>query len=122
VAISPAAAVLAAAWYSTSHRSALFRLLCAGRGVNRVEVTVTIETARANIRHPVRHDDGLELQIGFGGVTPFSEVAIPAPASALPGDHWVSAIERSGHNYAQVPFAVHTNWSQFHRRDMTRDA
>jgi len=50
----------------------------------------------------------------------FSQIAIPAPASALPGTHWVSAVERSGREHAQVQFEVRTGWNQFHRPDMMR--
>ena len=50
----------------------------------------------------------------------FSQIAIPAPASALPGDHWVSAVERSGDRATQARFDVHANWRQFHRLNMER--
>ena len=50
----------------------------------------------------------------------FSQIAIRAPASALPGTHWVSAVERSGHSGTQATFLVHTSWNQFHRQDMVR--
>ena len=50
----------------------------------------------------------------------FSQIAIPAPASASPGTHWVSAVERAGHGRAQVRFEVHTEWKEFHRWDMAR--
>jgi outer membrane protein assembly factor BamB len=44
----------------------------------------------------------------------FSKISIEAPRSALPGKHWVSAVERPGKTGAQAPFLVNTNWSQFH--------
>jgi len=50
----------------------------------------------------------------------FFQIAIPASASALPGDHWVSAVGRSGQNHAQARFDVHANWRQFHRLNMQR--
>jgi len=50
----------------------------------------------------------------------FSRLAIPTPTSALPGRHWVSAVERSGRNQAKMRFDVHSNWRQFHRLDMVR--
>jgi outer membrane protein assembly factor BamB len=43
----------------------------------------------------------------------FSKISIEAPRSALPGKHWVSAVQRPGDNGAQAPFSVNTNWSQF---------
>jgi outer membrane protein assembly factor BamB len=43
----------------------------------------------------------------------FSKIAVQAPASALPGKHWVSAIRRPGQSGAQAPFLVNTNWRQF---------
>jgi outer membrane protein assembly factor BamB len=42
----------------------------------------------------------------------FSNIAIKASASALPGTHWVSAVQRSNDIGAQSPFWVHTNWYQ----------
>ncbi len=50
----------------------------------------------------------------------FSQIAVAAPASALPGEHWVSAVQRSGQAGAQTPFLVHTHWGQFHRYNMRR--
>jgi outer membrane protein assembly factor BamB len=50
----------------------------------------------------------------------FSQIAIPAPASALTGDHWVSAVERSGDGATQARFDVQRNWRQFHRLNMQR--
>jgi outer membrane protein assembly factor BamB len=43
----------------------------------------------------------------------FSKISIEAPRSALPGKHWVSAVQRPGKTGAQAPFLVNTNWSQF---------
>ena len=42
----------------------------------------------------------------------FSGLAIQAPASALPGEHWVSAAQRSSGTGAQTQFLVNTNWLQ----------
>ncbi len=56
-------------------------------------------------------DKALALTDSLGA---FSKIAILAPAAAVPGTHWVSAVERSGHTGAQVPFVVNTNWNQFH--------
>jgi outer membrane protein assembly factor BamB len=58
-------------------------------------------------------DEALAIADGSGS---FSRIAIPAPASALPGTHWVSAVERSGHTGAQATFDVIARWSEFHFR------
>ena len=46
----------------------------------------------------------------------FPQIAIQVPASALPGTHWITAVERYGKNIkaAQTPFLVRTDWAQFH--------
>jgi outer membrane protein assembly factor BamB len=62
-------------------------------------------------------DEALAVANGAGS---FSQIAIPAPASALPGTHWVSAVERSSHTGAQATFLVSTSWSEFDRPDMKR--
>jgi len=51
----------------------------------------------------------------------FSQVVIQAPKSAVPGNHWVTAAERSGRLVKQEIFEVHVNWDQFHTRDMHRE-
>ena len=50
----------------------------------------------------------------------FSQIAIQAPKSAVPGNHWVSAVERSGHRAKQEIFEVHVDWTDFHTKDMRR--
>lgn len=54
-------------------------------------------------------DEALAVANGAGS---FSKITIKASASALPGTHWVSAVQRSNDTGAQSPFWVHTNWSQ----------
>jgi outer membrane protein assembly factor BamB len=45
----------------------------------------------------------------------FFKRAFQIPASAVPGQHWVTAqLASSPETGAQVPFGVNTNWSQFH--------
>jgi len=51
----------------------------------------------------------------------FRQVAIQAPKSAVPGNHWVTAAERSGHLVKQEIFEVHVNWTEFHTKDMHRE-
>jgi outer membrane protein assembly factor BamB len=56
-------------------------------------------------------DQALAIANGTGA---FSAIGIEVPASALPGKHWVTAIQRSNETGAQVPFTVYSNWNQFH--------
>ena len=51
----------------------------------------------------------------------FSQIAIQAPKSAVPGNHWVTVAERSGHIAKQEIFEVHVNWTEFHTKDMRRE-
>ena len=44
----------------------------------------------------------------------FTSPKITVPASALPGDHWVSAVGRDSGYTAQTTFKVHTNVTQIH--------
>ena len=46
----------------------------------------------------------------------FSRIALHVPASALPGEHMVSAKDRSTGASAQTPFRVDTRWAQFRKR------
>jgi outer membrane protein assembly factor BamB len=43
----------------------------------------------------------------------FSDVAIQVPASALPGQHTVSAVPSEGGAGGQATFTVNTNWNQY---------
>lgn len=55
------------------------------------------------------HDEGLAVADSTGA---FSNVQIKALRSAVPGEHWVSAVQRSGDTGAQSPFWIHTDWKQ----------
>jgi outer membrane protein assembly factor BamB len=55
-------------------------------------------------------DEALALANSSGA---FSKIEIQVPAAALPGPHWISAVQVSSGTGAQVPFKVITNWSQF---------
>ena len=55
-------------------------------------------------------DEAKAIANGSGS---FSKIAIEAPASALPGKHFVSAVQRAGGTGAQAPFLVNTDWSQY---------
>ena len=46
----------------------------------------------------------------------FSRIALRVPASALPGEHTVSAVDRSTEASAQTPFRVDMRWAQFRKR------
>ena len=51
----------------------------------------------------------------FGGGGSFQGgIAVLAPASAVPGNHWITALERSGQKLARKSFLVRTDWAQFH--------
>lgn len=43
----------------------------------------------------------------------FGPVSVTVPASAIPAQHWVSAQGRRTRLFAQTPFTVRANWSQF---------
>ncbi len=49
----------------------------------------------------------------FGGSL-FGGVAIQVPASAVPGTHWITAVERYGIRAAQKSFLVNTDWAEWH--------
>jgi hypothetical protein len=54
-------------------------------------------------------DEALAIANGRGA---FSNISIPVPASALPGNHYVSAVQRSNGLGAQALFVVQTNWAE----------
>ena len=89
---------------SLSHKSGppTSKLLVSGSGFNpSAEIDIYFDTK----------DEAKAIANGSGS---FSNISIEAPASALPGKHWVSAVQRPGDTGAQAPFLVNTNWSQFH--------
>ena len=43
----------------------------------------------------------------------FSNIGIRAPVSAVPGTHWVTAVERYRGTAAQASFLVQTDWAQY---------
>jgi len=43
----------------------------------------------------------------------FSGIEIRVPASAAPGMHYITAVQRHSGLSAQAPFLVNTNWAQF---------
>jgi len=42
----------------------------------------------------------------------FTAAPVTVPATALPGSHWISAVQRSTGTGVQVAFSVNTNWSE----------
>jgi outer membrane protein assembly factor BamB len=49
----------------------------------------------------------------LGGGSLLGGIAIQAPASAVPGRHWITAVERYTLKAAQTSFLVRTDWAQF---------
>jgi outer membrane protein assembly factor BamB len=45
----------------------------------------------------------------------FTDIGLTVPASAIPGTHWVTAVERHSGLAAQTRFIVQTDWPQFRR-------
>ena len=54
------------------------------------------------------------------GAGAFSQVEIQAPASALSGSHWVSAVERGGSHAKQEIFESPRQLTEFMTQDMRR--
>ncbi len=69
---------------------------------------------RPNAAIRIYFDTQREAKATADGTGSFSKVAISVPASALPGQHLVSAIQHPRRTRGQAPFLVNTNWSQFH--------
>src|SRR5262249_55003440 len=43
----------------------------------------------------------------------FSDIPVRVPASAVPGTHYITAVQRHSGRSAQARFLVNTNWAQF---------
>jgi eukaryotic-like serine/threonine-protein kinase len=54
-------------------------------------------------------DEALVITDGTGA---FAKTTLKTPASAVPGQHWVSAVQRSTGTGSQAAFTVQTNWAQ----------
>src|ERR1043166_7636521 len=52
----------------------------------------------------------LVITDGSGNI---AKTPLKVPADALPGQHWVTAVERDNGDGAQKAFTVRTNWVQF---------
>jgi outer membrane protein assembly factor BamB len=50
----------------------------------------------------------------------FTHASIHSPVSALPGRHWISAVERATRAGSQISFTVQSDWTEFHKQNMTR--
>jgi outer membrane protein assembly factor BamB len=55
-------------------------------------------------------DESLVSADGSGGIS----ATLTLPASAQPGNHWLTAVGRSSSRSAQTAFTVQTDWAQFH--------
>jgi outer membrane protein assembly factor BamB len=64
--------------------------------------------AKINIYFDVK-EEAIALANGSGS---FSGIDIVVLAKAIPGTHWISAVQRASHTGAQAPFLVETDWSQ----------
>lgn len=53
-----------------------------------------------------------EVLIITDGTGAFAKTTLKTPASAVPGQHWVSAVQRSTGTGSQAAFTVQTNWAQ----------
>jgi outer membrane protein assembly factor BamB len=54
-------------------------------------------------------DEALVITDGTGA---FAKTTLKTPASAVPGQHWMSAVQRSTGTGSQAAFTVQTNWAQ----------
>ena len=59
-------------------------------------------------------DTADEILVIAGSTGAFTAAPVAVPASAVPGNHWISAIQRSTGTGAQAAFSVNTNWNQSH--------
>lgn len=66
----------------------------------------------ANSVVDVYFDTTDELLIITDGTGSIPKTGLKIPASAVPGQHWVSAVQRSTQTGVQVAFTVQTNWAQ----------
>ena len=68
---------------------------------------------KANAEIDIYFDTKDEAKVIANSSGSFSKIAIEAPASALPGKHFVSAVQRSGETGTHAPFLINTSWSEF---------
>jgi outer membrane protein assembly factor BamB len=68
----------------------------------------------ANTTVDLFFDKTQEAAISTTGSGSFSNVSIPVPPSAQPGEHEIAAKQPSNGTVAQAQFKVNTNWSQFY--------
>jgi len=67
-----------------------------------------------NVRVDIFFDTKDEALVVTNSKGEFNKAGAYAPRSAHPGEHWISALERSNDKGAQKPFLVRTDWAQFH--------
>jgi len=66
-----------------------------------------------NAEIDIYFDSAYQTFVNASSSGSFSKVSVQVPASAVPGEHWVSAEQVSTDTGAQAPFKVNTNWSTF---------
>ena len=74
------------------------------------QVTVSGSGFGAGKGIDVYWDTSDEMLVVSDSTGTFRKKAIPVPSSALPGTHWVTALERDNGNGAQASFTVRTDW------------
>lgn len=87
--------------------------LSAASGPPTSQVLVSGSGYEPNAEIDIYFDTKDEAKAIADGSGSFSQFSIQAPRSAVPGSHWVSAVQGSGDVGAQAPFVVNTDWSQF---------
>jgi outer membrane protein assembly factor BamB len=67
-----------------------------------------------NVGVDIFFDTKDETLVVTNGKGEFRDAAAYAPKSALPGEHWVTALERNNDKGDQEPFVVNTDWARWH--------
>ena len=67
-----------------------------------------------NVGVDIFFDTKDETLVVTNGKGEFHDAAAYAPREVLPGEHWVTALERNNDEGDQEPFVVFTDWSQYH--------
>jgi outer membrane protein assembly factor BamB len=76
------------------------------------EVLVSGSGFAANVLIDIYFDSVYQNSVYASSSGSFSKVAIQVPASAVPGEHWVSAAAASSNTGTQTAFKVNTNWPE----------
>lgn len=76
------------------------------------KTTISGSGFSANTAVDIYFDTTDEVLIITDGTGAIPKTLLKIPASAVPGQHWVSAVQRSTQTGAQIAFTVQTNWAQ----------